>query len=588
MKMQHNSHHRFAALSTAGLTLLTVTALLAGNLSYADEDVSKYIHKISRFISCNPTGSDNETIEQSIARLQKGADQRNAEDMNTLGMCHLNGTGVATNSAQAVYWFRKSAELGNRMAMCNLGMCYLNGTGVEQDHRQAVALFTVAARAEMTVAYFNLAQCYIHGYGVKQDTRRAVEWLHKAAAQGDDSSKYFLGRCYEHGIGTDKSTAMAIYWYRQLNPFCYPDVPGTIKRLIAAAQCEQAFAELPNTLKSVTDMQGFAAAIEACGDNYAAVAQAFTAQEARNLAGKENDAMRAYMLREFRPVDGYPLAPEQVLLHLQAVKRIYTEGQSAYQFGRPNSLDTLLRHMFDNRNNVWGDGLHSVRIDSIILVGEFDKNSRKIKPVHNTRKFYSRPYNISQAAADHAIPLRLSGARQAMGFDRSALSEGKITPAQLLHNIATYNDPGCPESARAYLFQLVVKLAESMDPYSSGLAFSRSMRQDIADFKTLEAKYTLYSGVWLDVHNIRQDDDIKAFFDKIATHDYCAEILSSVTKITDCCCTYAGYIDANGQVARCHEGEEQLYLMKDGTVTPYTGTAERPYTPLFIETFAQK
>lgn len=84
MKIQHNSHHRFAALATAGLTLLTVTALLAGNLSYADEDVSKYIHKISRFISCNPTGSDNETIEQSIARLQKGADQRNAEDMNTL------------------------------------------------------------------------------------------------------------------------------------------------------------------------------------------------------------------------------------------------------------------------------------------------------------------------------------------------------------------------------------------------------------------------------------------------------------------------------------------------------------------------
>ena len=457
MKIQHMINRRMTSLASACLTLLTATALFAGNPGYANEDASKYFHHISRYIADGSGSSEDETMEQTITRLQNGAKQRNAECMNTLGVYYLNGTGVAKDYARAVYWFRKSAEQGYSMAMCNLGMCYLNGTGVEQDSRQAVALFTEAAQDKIVVAYFNLAQCYMHGNGVEQDTRRAVRWLHKAADQDDDAAKYFLGRCYEHGIGTAKSTAMSIYWYRQLNPICYPDVPDAIKRLIAVAESERAFTKLPDTLKTVTDLQGFATAIEACSDSYAAIPHAFTAQEARDIIGMKNGAMLSYMLREFRPVDGYPLDPAQVLLHLQAVKRIYTEGQSAYQFGRPNSLDTLLRHMFDNRNNVWGDGLHSVRIDSVILVGEFDKNSRKIKPVHNTRKFYSRPYNISQAAADHAIPLRLSGARQAMGFDQSALSEGKITPAQLLHNIATYNDPGCPESARAYLFQLVTR-----------------------------------------------------------------------------------------------------------------------------------
>lgn len=364
--------------------------------------------------------------------------------------------------------------------------------------------------------------------------------------------------------------------------------PELRDELLGYADRTRAFAELPNTLKTVTDMQGYAAAIEACSDCYASVPQAFTPQEARDLMGKENDAMHAYQLKEFRSADSHPLAPEQILPHLQAVKGIYADGQSVYLLGKPAGVDKFVSRVFANRYNVWGDGLHSVKMGPTIVTGTLNKGARTIRIVNDQRKPYGKARKISKAEVDTGIVLKLSGARKAMGFDQKALREGAVTPARLMRNIAAHNDPGCPAYARAYLFDIVVGFVQGMDPYSSGLAFSQSMREDIAEFDALTSKYKLYPGCWLNMHDAKHDAAFKEFFDKVASHDYYAEILNSVMAITDSRCTYAGYVNAEGKPVRCREGEEKLYLIKDGTIAPYAGTPERPYTPLFIVTLPQK
>ncbi len=365
--------------------------------------------------------------------------------------------------------------------------------------------------------------------------------------------------------------------------------PELRDELLAYADRTRAFAELPNTLKTVTDMQGYAAAIESCSDCYSSVPQAFTPQEARDLMGKENDAMHAYQLKEFRSADSHPLAPEQILPHLQAVKGIYANGQSVYQISKPAGVDKFVSRVFANRFNVWGDGLHSVKNGKDIVVGTLNKGARTIRILNDQRKPYGKkPQKLSNAEVDTGVALKLSGARKAMGFEQKALNEGSITPARLMLNIAEYNEPGCPALARAYLFNIVVGFVQGMDPYSSGLAFSQSMREDIAAFEALAAKYSLYPGCWLNMHKASQDEEFKAFFDKVASHDYYAEILNSVMVITDSRCTYAGYVNAAGKPVRCREGEEKLYLIKDGTIVPYAGTPERPYTPLFIVSMPRK
>ena len=65
-----------------------------------------------------------------IARLRTEADQGNAAAQNNLGVVYANGTGVAKDPAQAVFWYRKAADQGDAAAQNNLGVAYANGTGI--------------------------------------------------------------------------------------------------------------------------------------------------------------------------------------------------------------------------------------------------------------------------------------------------------------------------------------------------------------------------------------------------------------------------------------------------------------------------
>ncbi len=355
------------------------------------------------------------------------------------------------------------------------------------------------------------------------------------------------------------------------------------RTLVAYADRTQALAALPETLKSVTDMQGFVAAVEACGECYRSVEGAFSADAARQLVGKENDALRAYQLADFRSAESHPLSAEQILPHLQAVKSIYAESGNAYQLSTPKSLKFVVNRFFANPNNVWNDGYHAVIIGKSVVIGQLNKGARTIRIVNNKNKplTYNNPRKLTQAQIDAAVPQHPAAVRKAIGFAQSDISEGKVPPVRLMRDIAACKEPGCPIQARAYLFELASMLAKTMDPYSSGMAFSESLRQDIIEFENLVARNTLYPGCWLNMHEVAVDTEFEKFFNKVATRDYSAEILRAVMTITDSQLLYAGYVGKDGKVVRCKEGDEQLYIIKDGKLAPFNGSAEPIYTPLF-------
>jgi TPR repeat protein len=57
----------------------------------------------------------------------------------------FKGAGVATNTAEAVEWFRRAAEQGNALAQYNLGVMYEHGEGVPKDLVQAHKWVSLAA-----------------------------------------------------------------------------------------------------------------------------------------------------------------------------------------------------------------------------------------------------------------------------------------------------------------------------------------------------------------------------------------------------------------------------------------------------------
>ncbi len=369
-----------------------------------------------------------------------------------------------------------------------------------------------------------------------------------------------------------------------------PLLPALRSELAAYAEQTRRFDALPDTLRSVSTLEEFAAAIESCGDCYRSVDSAVSADEVRALCGTEDAAMRAFKLADFAADAGHALEPAQILPSLQAVRSIYADGASVYTLARPDRIERLIGRMVSDRNNAWSSGLMCARQDSSVYVGSVSgSGERRVMTLANGQGRPSRRrVNLRAAAVAELKPVVLAGQRAAMGFEESALMEGKVTPARLIMNVARHAETNCPAQARAYMFGFAVQMAEALDPYSSGLAFSESLRADIAAYKAMLASNPIYPGCWYVMHGIAVDNRWLEFFSQVATHDYYAEILNAVLPITDSTCAYAGYVSASGQTVRCREGNEQLYILKDGAIKPYEGTQERPYTPLFIITLPQR
>ncbi|MBR5681173.1 MAG: sel1 repeat family protein, partial [Clostridia bacterium] len=76
------------------------------------------------FSECSDSTSDSGC---DIKKLQKAAEQGDAEAQNDLGHCYVIGDGVEKDEKEAVKWFRKAAEQGVAGAQFNLAQCYERG-----------------------------------------------------------------------------------------------------------------------------------------------------------------------------------------------------------------------------------------------------------------------------------------------------------------------------------------------------------------------------------------------------------------------------------------------------------------------------
>ncbi|MDR1804558.1 MAG: sel1 repeat family protein [Treponema sp.] len=82
--------------------------------------------------------------KETAERLQKAAEQGDADAQYKLGIFYVDGQGVPKDKAMAVEWFKKAAEQGNTEAQYKLGLLYFQPNDVLQDYAKAVEWFTKA------------------------------------------------------------------------------------------------------------------------------------------------------------------------------------------------------------------------------------------------------------------------------------------------------------------------------------------------------------------------------------------------------------------------------------------------------------
>jgi TPR repeat protein len=126
---------------------------------------------------------------EPLADIRAKAEQGNALAQCELGCRYHFGEGVASNSFEAVKWFRKAADQNQADAQLNLGVCYANGQGVAKDEVEAVKWFRKAVDQNLPTAHYNLGSCYAHGRGVARDEVMAID-LYRKAGEGGEASGF--------------------------------------------------------------------------------------------------------------------------------------------------------------------------------------------------------------------------------------------------------------------------------------------------------------------------------------------------------------------------------------------------------------
>ncbi len=152
----------------------------------------------------------------AVNSFTSAADRGHVGAQYHLGLCYLNGNGVAVNKEEAVRWFYKAVEQGHVNAQYHLALCYYNGNGVGVNEKEAVYRFEKAAKQYHADAQYHLGLCCLNGEGVAKNEKEAVEWFKKAERQGNVNARAYLGFCYEYGKGVKADIKEAGEFYRKV------------------------------------------------------------------------------------------------------------------------------------------------------------------------------------------------------------------------------------------------------------------------------------------------------------------------------------------------------------------------------------
>lgn len=84
----------------------------------------------------------------------------------------------------------QAAEQGNQEARFNLGALYMQGYGVDSDYAKAIYYFTLAANRGHMLALYNLAMMHLNGFGTGR-------WVHLAYPLSQPSNDALKDICAE-------------------------------------------------------------------------------------------------------------------------------------------------------------------------------------------------------------------------------------------------------------------------------------------------------------------------------------------------------------------------------------------------------
>lgn len=127
------------------------------------------------------------------------------------GMAFFNAT--PPDYERAVAWFRASAEAGHGEGLAMLGLCQLEGLGMAADPEAARETLKQAAARRSAQGRFQLGRALMTGRGGPADESAGLTAYVAAASMGHAEATFNLASCLFAGVGClpDRMAAKALY-----------------------------------------------------------------------------------------------------------------------------------------------------------------------------------------------------------------------------------------------------------------------------------------------------------------------------------------------------------------------------------------
>jgi TPR repeat protein len=168
---------------------------------------------------------------EAVKFFRLAADQGHSDAQYNLGVCYLNGRGVAVDQAEAVRLWQLAADSGNESAARALLILTQGAPGTviiteddneeeeEDEQEEGEEIDLVALRLKAGAGDSNarvlLGQCYEHGWaGVEINMVEASKLYLMAAMQGNPRAQLVLAMSYAGNTSTERDAAQMIRWYR--------------------------------------------------------------------------------------------------------------------------------------------------------------------------------------------------------------------------------------------------------------------------------------------------------------------------------------------------------------------------------------
>ena len=158
-----------------------------------------------------------EDVKRAFELAAAGTAMGCAHSKGMLGLCLVDGAGVAKDVGNGLALARESAAAGSRFGQHTVGWCYHRGMGVAQDCREARRWYRLEEAQGHAEAQYKLGTLF-HNRDVpsRNADKKAARWFSLAAAQGHARSQYAFAECLEDGDGVAQDFAEAVRWYRLL------------------------------------------------------------------------------------------------------------------------------------------------------------------------------------------------------------------------------------------------------------------------------------------------------------------------------------------------------------------------------------